>query len=473
MTQMKILLVNPPRANSIYSEVPTTVNAEINSMPPLGLMYLESHLAAHTGHQTQIIDCRAYGIDHEGLEDIVRREQPDLVGLTGHTHDLVDILMATRMCKRVRPDMQVWWGGPHVTSFPLESMHFPEVDGAIPKEAEVPFTQVVETLASGGDLSTVRGILFRRNGEVVQTPPAPIIEDLDSLPPPRREVLDVKRYYYLLGDEVTATSLISSRGCPYNCTFCNTPGRKTWRHRSPVSVVDEMEACVRLGIKEIYFVDDTFNVDRERVDGICHEIIRRGLKVRWNFRARVNLLRGDQLALLEKAGCTRIHVGVESGTNEGMKGLRKQLTVDKVKEGFRLLKKTKMHTVCYFMIGCPHERTRQDVLDTIDFAIELDPDYVLFGIMTPYPDTDVFRDGVKRGILDADHWQRFILDPKPGFRPQMWTEHMSEAELNDLLETAFKRFYIRPKLMFKKLIEIRNIKDFARKLKAGWSIAKL
>ena len=473
MSKMKVLLVNPPRENSIYSEVPTTVNAEINSIPPLGLLYLESHLAHHTEHEAKIIDCQADSITHAGLEQIIRDENPHLVGVTGHTHDLVDILAVSKMVKRVHPEIAVWWGGPHVTSFPRESMHFPEVDGAIPKEGEVPFTEVVETLSKGGDLSQVKGILFRRKGEVVQTPPAPTVNDLDSLPMPRREILDVKKYYYLLGDEVTATSLISSRGCPYNCNFCNTPGRKTWRHRSARNVVDEMEACVRLGIKEIYFVDDTFNVDRERIDDICHEIIRRGLEVRWNFRARVNLLRAEQLTLLEKAGCTRIHVGVEAGNNEGMKGLRKQLTVDKVKDGFKLLKKTKMHTVCYFMIGSPHERTREDIMETIDFAIDLDPDYVLFGIMTPYPDTDIFRDGVKKGILDPDHWQRFILDPKPGFKPQMWTEHMSEDDLNEMLEIAFKRFYIRPKLLFKKLIEIRNIKDFGRKLKAGWSIAKL
>lgn len=470
---MKILLINPPRENSIYSEVPTTVNAEINSMPPLGLLYLESYLYHHTEHRARIVDCQAEHLDHAALEQRVRDEQPHLVGITGHTHDLVDMLMATRTVKRVHPEIAVWWGGPHVTSFPRESMHFAEVDGAVPKEGEVPFAHVVDTLARGGDLARVRGILFRRQGDVVETPPAVTVNDLDTLPHPRRDVLNVKNYYYLLGNEVTATSLISSRGCPYNCNFCNTPGRKTWRDRSPRDVVEEMESCVRLGIKEIYFVDDTFNVDRRRVDAICEEILARGLKVRWNFRARVNLLRPQQMALLERAGCTRIHVGVEAGNDEGMKGLRKQLTVQKVKEGFKLLKKTRMHTVCYFMIGCPHERTREDIMQTIDFAIELDPDYVLFGIMTPYPDTDIFHDGVRRGLLDPQHWQRFILDPKPGFKPEMWTEHLSEDELNEMLEIAFKKFYIRPKLMFKKLLEVRNIKDLARKLKAGWSIAKL
>lgn len=469
---MKVLLINPPRANSIYSEVPTPVNAEINSMPPLGLLYLESYLHHHTEHTAKIVDCQADHIHHEALEKIIASEQPDVVGVTGHTHDLVDILLVSQTAKRVSKDIQVWWGGPHVTSFPLESLHFPEVDGAVPNEGEVVFANVLNTLATGGDLGAVNGVVYRKDGKATRTRPQPTIEDLDSIPHPRRQILNVHSYYYVLGHEVTATSLISSRGCPYNCNFCNTPGRKTFRGRSPANVVDEMEACSALGIKEIYFIDDTFNVDRHRVQGICEEILRRGLKVRWNFRARVNLLRPELLDLLERAGCTRIHVGVEAGNDEGMRGLRKQLTVEKVRHGFEMLKKTKIATVCYFMIGCPHERTREDVLETIQFAIDLDPDYVLFGLMVPYPDTDIFAEGIKKGIVDPDHWRSFILNPRPGFKPQVWTEHLNESELSELLEIAFKRFYIRPKQMFRKLLEVRNIQDFARKLKAGWNIAR-
>ena len=470
---MKVLLINPPKQNTIYSEVPTTVNAEINSMPPLGLLYLEAYLFARTEHRARIVDCQATGVTHEALEGIIREEDPDMVGITGHTHDLLDMLMATRTARRVKPGVQIWWGGPHVTSFPVESLHFPEVDGAVPREGEVPFAQALDVLARGSDLGDVKGILFRRDGEVVRTPPAEPVQDLDSLPMPRREILDVRNYYYVLGNEVTATALISSRGCPFNCNFCNTPGRQSYRGRSPANVVDEMEACAALGIREIYFVDDTFNANPKRVEGICEEILRRGLKIRWNFRARINLLHLDLLKLVEKAGCTRIHVGVEAGTDEGMKALRKQLTVDKVREGFRLLKQTRMTTVCYFMIGCPHEKTREDISKTVDFAISLDPDYVLFGIMTPYPDTDLYNEGVKRGILDADHWRNFILNPAPGFHPQAWTEHLTQEQLNEALEVAFKRFYIRPKVLFRKLLEVRNFRELGRKLKAGWAIARL
>lgn len=470
---MRVLLINPPRDHSIYSEVPTTVNAEINTMPPLGLLYLEAYLHRHSHHEVRIIDCLAEKWDLARLEEEVRRESPHVVGTTGHTHDLVDMLEVTRMVKRVHPEIRTWWGGAHVSDFPRECMTFPEVDGAIPFEGEEAFCEVLDRLERGEGLEGVKGIYYRKNGEVAYTGPRPVIRDLDALPFPRRSVLDYHKYYYVLGNAVTATSLISSRGCPYNCTFCNTPGRGTWRYRTAANVVDEMEECVRLGIGEIYFVDDTFNVRKDRVHQICEEIKRRQLKVSWNIRARVNIIDEALVDNLLSAGCTRVHIGVEAGTDEGMKGLNKALTVEKVRRGFQVLKRSGITTVCYFMIGCPHERTAEDVYRTVDFAIELDPDYCLFGIMTPYPKTAVYELGVRKGILDPDHWKRFILNPRPGFKPQVWTEFFTEEELEDLCERAFKRFYLRPKQMFRKLLEVRNLRDLGRKLKAGWEIARL
>jgi len=471
---MKVLLVNPPRDHSIASEVPTTVNSEVNTMPPLGLMYLEAWLFAHGDHEVRILDCLAEGWDLARLEVEVRRQIPDLVGLTGHTHDLVDMLAVSRMVKRVSPEIRVWWGGPHVSDFPSQSMRHPEVDGCIPDEGEQAFAQVLDCLHRGRLPSDVPGVYFRQaDGRVQHTGPRPPIEDLDALPFPRREALDLRRYSYVLGSQAIATSLLTSRGCPYNCSFCNTPGRGGWRHRSAANVVDEMQRCADLGIHEIYLIDDTFNVRPERTLAMCREIRDRNLRVNWNFRARVNLITAETMAAVKAAGCTRVHVGVESGTDEGLRILNKNLDTRMVREKFRILKDSGLTTVCYFMIGCPHERTRGDVLRTIDFAKELDPDYVLFGVLTPYPNTALFDEGVRRGILDPEHWNRFLLDPRPDFRPQVWTEFFTPEELGELCQLAFKRFYLRPRQMLRKLLEIQNFQDLARKLKAGWGIARL
>lgn len=471
---MKVILVNPPRDHSISSEVPTTVNAETNTIPPLGLLYLEAYLHAHSNHEVEIFDCLAEHWHLPELETRLKASQPDLVGITGHTHDLVDMLLVTQMVKRILPECATWWGGPHVSDFPRQCMTFACLDGCIPFEGEAPFCETVNAVEKGEDLRQVRGIYFRdQDGEVVYTGARIVTANLDEIPFPRRDCIDYKKYHYVLGNQAVATSLLTSRGCPYKCCFCNTPGRHTWRWRSAKSIVDEMEECANLGIHEIYIVDDTFNVRHNRTLEICKAIQERGIKVNWNIRARVNLLTAETVEAMQKAGCTRVHVGVESGTDEGMAALNKALTTAQVRRGFNLLKKSGMATVCYFMIGCPHEKTVADIMQTVSFAIELDPDYALFGVLTPYPQTAVYEEGVKRGIIDPQNWERFVTNPRQDFKPQVWTESFTGEQLGELCDSAFKRFYIRPKQMFRKLLEIQNFKDLARKLKAGWEIFKL
>lgn len=483
---MKVLLLNPPRDNSISSEVPTSINAETNTIPPLGLMYLEAHLHKYAQCETEIVDCLAENLHIHQLESLLQDRKPDIIGITGHTYDLVDMLSVSRLIRRLLPQTKIWWGGPHVSDFPAQTLRYDCVDGCIPFEGEEPFTETVrahQAALRGRDLdpssladnlSRVKGIYFKNaEGAAVHTGTRPPVADLDRLPFPRRTSTNYKNYSYVLGSEAIATSLLTSRGCPYSCSFCNTPGRSTWRWRSAESVVAEMEECDKLGIHEIYVVDDTFNVRRDRVMAICEQIRRRGLKMNWNIRARANCITKETVKAMRQAGCNRVHIGVEAGTDAGMKALNKNLTTAKVKEAFDILQGEGMTTVCYFMIGCPHDKTVEDINQTVNFAIKLDPDYALFGILTPYPNTAVYREGVAKGLLDPQHWESFLLNPTPEFKPQVWTEFFTAQQLSEMCDKAFKRFYIRPKQMFRKLLELKNFHDMARKLKAGWEIFKL
>ncbi len=470
---MKVLLINPPRDFSITSEVPGKVNSETNTIPPLGLLYLEAYLHDHSKHEVRILDCLAERWHIADLRPVVEREAPQVVGVTGHTHDLIDMLHVSRMVKEISQDIIVIWGGPHVSDFPQQCMRYPEVDICIPREGEIPLCEVVNAIAKGKSLAEIAGVYYKQGGEVRFTGTRMPIQNLDLLPPPRRQILDIKKYSYVLGGEATTTTLMTSRGCPYKCTFCNTPGHNTWRWRSAKSVVDEIASIHELGIKDIYVIDDTFNVRQQRTMEICQGIIERNIKIAWNFRARVNLITPEMVEAVKKAGCTRVHIGVETGTDEGMKAINKALTTKQVRYGLELMKKAKLTTVCYFMIGCPHEKTREDIMRTIDFALELDPDYALFGVLTPYPQTAVYDEGIARGILDPDHWEHFLKNPTQDFHPQVWTEFFTAQELAQYSELAFKRFYIRPKQMWRKLMELRSFGDFARKLKAGWEIFKL
>ena len=177
--------------------------------------------------------------------------------------------------------------------------------------------------------------------------------------------------------------MVTSRGCPYRCTFCNTP-RHRYRVQSPERVCDEIESCIKLGIREIYFVDDTFNITNQRVHDLCDEIIRRGLKFSWTVRFRVKGVDRPLLLKMKEAGCSRIQLGVEQGTEEGLLRLKKDVTSKEIEQAFRLCREVGMNTVVYFMIGTPVERTRQDVLDTIEYSIRLKPDFVMYNILTPF-----------------------------------------------------------------------------------------
>jgi len=467
---MKIVLLNPPNENRIYSEVPAHVGEEVCSLPPLGLMYLEAYLHGHSDHTVKIIDSLSDKLGYDGLRSAITAEKPDLVGITGHSHNLVDMKLSSEMIKKIDEKIMIWWGGPHASAFPEESMTFGEVDGVVAGEGETAFCRAVEALEKGQPPEGIPGVLFRKNGDVINNGPPCAIEDLDSLPMPRREVLDYKKYYYVIGREVTATSFVSSRGCPYQCTFCSTPGKATFRARSPKNVVDEVEALAALGIREIYFVDDTFNIQKDRALQICQEIVRRKIDISWNVRARINLITEELINNLIEAGCTRIQLGVETGSDEGLKVLGKGITIEDIRRVFAMLKKKKITSVAYFMIGCPHEKNEKDTMKTIDFACELDPDYCLFGVFTPYPRTALYEEGVKRGIVDEKAWKSFVRSPSRDFKPQAWSEFMSYEELYRLVDVAYKKFYFRPSQMMKKLREVKSVPDLMRKIKAGLGI---
>jgi radical SAM superfamily enzyme YgiQ (UPF0313 family) len=429
-------------------------------------------LNRHTKHEVKLLDCPADEIDYTKLEKTLIDFAPHIIGITGHTHNIADMLKVSTLYKKLNPEGVAVWGGAHASAFPEKSAGFETVDYVIYGEGEASFKKLADFLSEPtGFPEHIGGLVYKKEGNPVKNPPADYIMNLDELPHPRREILDIRKYFYTVGSGQIASSFVSSRGCPYQCTFCSTPG-KTFRCRSAKDVADEMEKCQEMGIRELYFVDDTFNVDKDRVTQICKEIIRRKIDIIWNYRGRINLITQEQLELAQKAGCTRIQLGVETGTDEGMAILKKGLKTDQVREVFKWLKKTKISSAAYFMIGCPHEKTRDDVLKTIEFAKEIDPDYVLFGILTPYPDTEIYDEGVKKGIIDPQIWENFVTNPSAGFKPQTWTEFLSQEELEEMLDIAYKKFYGRPGYMLKRLTEIRSAGELWNKVKAGLNILK-
>ncbi|MDP6506657.1 MAG: radical SAM protein, partial [Planctomycetota bacterium] len=353
--QLKVLLLYPPRDYFISSGLPHLVEEDIGFYKPLGLLYLAACVKQKTGHEVQVIDCQLEGLHAADIEKIVEREKPDVIGMTALTLVLYDVYLAALAVKRGHPESWVVVGGPHASIYPEETALLPGVDIAVPGEGEMVFVDLLECIAKGRDLQAVQGLCFEKNGYICNTGEREVVSDLDDVPFPDRRSVPYQKYFSLVDSDELSTTMVTSRGCPSQCIFCDIP-HKTFRDRSAENIADEFEDILELGIREVYFYDDTFNLTRPRVINMCRELSRRDLPVRFAFRGRVKPLDEEMLDLLKEAGCERIQYGVEAGNDRILNILKKGVTVKEIQRAFDLTHKRGIKTVAYFMVGSPGER---------------------------------------------------------------------------------------------------------------------
>jgi len=458
------MLIRPPARHTVESEVPEAVEAENLSYPPLALLSIAQFLVAQSDHEVQLLDAQLDNLEYSEVEQRVRAFAPDVVGITAFTVQLVDVHNTIAAAKRAGVE-RVVLGGPHINDFPAESVGLPHVDAVVKGEGQQPMLDLLTVWERGEEARGLPGIMAHPD-DPIPTDDVYFSNDLDDYPILDRSLIDYSRYYDVMGEGGVFTTMISSRGCPYRCTFCNTP-RHRYRAMSPSRVCDELDACLALDIREIYFVDDTFNITNRRVHELCDEIIKRGQKFSWTVRFRVKGVDRPLLEKMKAAGCSRIQFGVEQGTEEGLLRLKKDVNSLEIEHAFRLCREVGIHTVAYFMIGTPTERVRDDVLATIDYSIKLKPDFVMYNILTPFPGTTLYDEGVRDGVLELDPWVEFMRSPSEEFKAQVWDEYFTREELRELLGLAYRRFYWRPAFVARNLLQIRNIQDFRRKATAG------
>lgn len=470
---MKILLINPPSEQELIGNNPAIIEEERGYNPPLGLLYIAAYLEAQGGHEITVIDAQVEELSYPQLAERIKAVSPDLVGLTAMTFTIFDVIHTIQLVKAQAPEARVVIGGPHAHLFQEETLNLPGVDFVVVGEGEEVFSQLVEHLHEPENLLKIRGLVFRHEGQIIKTGYAGMIQNLDSLPFPARHLVPYEKYTSLLARRSPITTMFTSRGCPFQCAFCDRPHLgKRFRARSPKNVVDEMEACVKMGIHEFLIYDDTFTVDRKRVLGICAEMRERKLDIGWDIRARVDTVDEALLREMRATGCERIHYGVEAGSEKILKVLNKNITLPQVRNAFAWTKKAGIETLAYFMIGSPTE-TREDIQQTIRFAQSLDPDYVHMTILTPFPGTKIYFDGLEQGVFDHDFWQEFAANPTTDFKPRYWEQELSTAELVATLNDAYKQFYLRPRYVWKRLTRVRSLAELARKAHAGLKVLRL
>ena len=446
MRPLKILLLNIPNENELIGNDPIIIKEQQGVFPPLGLMYIASYLKKYTIHDIKFIDCQAEKINYSLLKMILHGSEYDFICLSSMTFTLIDTKITIDLIKEVSPHSKIIVGGPHPTIYPKETLDL-GADKVIVGEGERSIIDLLNTEHKSAI------------GEKIQ--------NLDLLSFPYRQ--DIDKYYCVLSPN-KLTTLFTSRGCPYNCIYCDRPAMgKQFRTRTPENVVAEIEECVKLGIKEFFIYDDTFTVDKERVYDICREIVKADLDIVLDIRTRVNCVDRDLLRALKYAGLKRIHFGVESGVQRVLNALNKGITLEQVNNAFKWCKELKIDTLAYFMIGNPTER-KEDIDETYTFCRELSPDFAQFTILTPFPATKLYDMWLARHNQDV--WQNYATCPTPDFIPPIWDEFYTREELQGILRKIYKRYYLRPKFIFHRAKEIKSFTQLKRYIKAGWSLLK-
>jgi len=362
--------------------------------PALGLSYISAYLE-DKGFDCKVFDSYFHSWSDEELLCHLKDYKPEVVGITAMTHEIIRVAQIASQLKK-QLNIPVIIGGCHVTALLEKTLEeFPVFDYGVYGEGEKTTLELLRYLQQGmPELGDIKGLIFR-NGRgsicVNESRSVLISEELDALPYPG--------FHHCYGDNPSALAskdsyyvMFTSRGCPYNCAFCmRVLGRKL-RRRSAQSILQEMKyAIARYGAHTFDFADEIFLLNDSRTRNILQLMVESGLskKIRWSALTRVNFVKPDLIDLAKKAGCYRLEMGVESGDNEILKNIGKNITVEQVKMAVKIIKDVGVSLGTYFILGHPNE-TSETLRKTVDLAVKLNTDTVAVGIMVPYPGTKIY-----------------------------------------------------------------------------------
>ncbi|MBT5470445.1 MAG: radical SAM protein, partial [Nitrospina sp.] len=329
---------------------------------------------------------------------------------------------------------------------------------------------LVKNLDEGQPVEEQSGLYRKINGKILE--PAcdlAMVEDMTKIPHPDRLLLPYKRYNSVLNPREFETTMITSRGCPHKCNFCKMDVQKVYC-RTTEQVVEEFKSIADLGITDIQIYDDTFTWSKKRVLEICEGILDNNIKVNWAIRDRVKRADEDIYKLMKRAGCYRIHFGVETGSKRILDATGKATTLEEAEHAIGLAKAEGFDTMAYYMFGFPDE-TRQDMDKTVSFAKKLDTRYAAFAVTIPYAGTALYDLGLDKNIVPYDFWKEFTKIPTPNFRiPHLIEEHLNREDLIDMKNNALFTYYFRPKMIWRELRELSSWREFKRKSEMAMNI---
>lgn len=445
--QKKIILVNPPLSNKDRYGNLASAGAY---MPPLGLGFLASTLR-NRGFEVSVLDCEALRLNIYQAANDIFSFKPDYVGITAVTVSIYSAARLASELKKIDSSLCIILGGAHVSAVPEETMSlFPQFDIAVIGEGEATVIQLLDSLNHNKPLADINGITYRNNGKIIKTSGMPLIEDLDTLPFPAWDLYpDFKKHYCpsTFGfQKLPSMSLITSRGCLGKCSFCSdVVWQRRYREHSAGYVMDMIrELYYKYGIRDLAVYDGIFGVNKERLFKLCEMLIREGLDLVWSCNFRIEMAEAKTLDIMKKAGCWSIAYGIESCSREILEFLQKNINLDMIRHALKLTKQAGILSKGYIMIGSPLE-TKDTMRKTLDAILELDLDILTVNSFTPFPGTLDYERAERFGVFKRD-W-RLLNQHSLVFIPT----GLKQEEISYFIRLITRRFYLRPRILWKYL----------------------
>lgn len=457
---MRVMLLNPPvlSGDAMVREgrCMQRKGAWTTLWPPLTLATLSS-LLKNNNYDVLARDYVADNADRFNFINDLKNFSPELIVMNTVAASLYNDIAVAEIIKQTFPSVFISTIGLHASSVPesiLDSNG--AVNAAISGEPDKTILELAEAIKKNEPLGSVNNITYKMNGNIVRTTNGTNFIDINSLPMPAWEFFNLRKYL-LPFSRKPFLLVTTSRGCPYECSFCPIwiyYGR-TPRFRAPDKIVDEIEYDVkRFGITDFLFWSESFTLNEEHVSGVCNELLSRGLKINWMCNSRVDNVNQRMLALMRRAGCWLIGYGVESGTQETLDKTNKKITLETIKKAIDMAHREKLTVIGHIIIGLPGE-SEDSIKKTIDFSINSGIDFAQFYCAVPFPGSKLYDDAVRNNWLTSTRWDLFEQNHSVLDYPEI-----SHTRIEQLRKRAIRRFYLRPHSIKSLLNVIYNHGDF-------------
>ncbi|MFC1692659.1 B12-binding domain-containing radical SAM protein [Candidatus Latescibacterota bacterium] len=464
--------------------------------PPIGLAYIAAVLEKE-GYSVEIADMSVLGMDYNDLQQKIMEIKPTIVGVSFMTNQYDEAINISNLVKDIDSNIIVLVGGPHVSALPEEVVSLESIDIAVIGEGEITILEVASNLLDrnrdSDEIEAINGIAYKKQGKIHINNPRQLIQDMDSIPFPAWPLLPINRYSIpATGGEAAENvfAIISSRGCPNQCVFCDSHtifGRK-FRTRSAQNIFDELVYLnEHFGATQFDFVDDTMTVNKNRIYSLCNLIINNKPEFKWMCNSRVNTVDLEMLKLMKKAGCVRVEFGVESGDPDVLKKCKKGIKIEQIKNAHAMAREAGLSIGSFVMVGNLGENFSA-VKKTKNLLEQLDTDDIFISITTPFPGTEIYKIAQHNDWLRNHNWSEYVTSPTyfPNYRPIMETDKMNANEILEAFfylhsrfaikkfKTRYGRFFFLNIQFYKDyILSVRNGKELLHKMKMAIKLLRI